>query len=176
MSDKTDGQALLPDEPLVIIDFQEYLRKRKIVRRKNTMISYGKSISYEHVIEDLPTNAEFGISNWIKIRSRLTGKDEIGIADLASMERLDPETKKTVRAYTDAQVMVKTIVGLIIDWSFTDENGQKAEINEENYESLDKTDFDHVAAWFNKMINPPAKEAGTEDQPTANLSEDQKKD
>jgi hypothetical protein len=151
----TPESDLLPG----IISFEEYRRTHTTKppnpkRGKSATMNY-LNITFLKTLTDLPTNKEFGASNEIVLRTKLTGADEMYMADINGLQKSDSEGKLTA-ALTSSQVLVKLITRLIVSWTFKDlATGLPYVINEENVEGLYREDFDYLAGEFNTVFAGP---------------------
>jgi hypothetical protein len=146
----------LGDEPLnTPINIEEYRNRknrRTIKKGKHNEMNYLK-VSYTKKFDEFPTNKEFNVENWAQMRTRLTGDDELYLAQLNSIEKRNDDGDM-VALYTPTEVLIKLLSHCIVDWSFSDtDTGDKYPVNEENVRGLLREDFDYLALQFNDVLS-----------------------
>lgn len=177
-----------------IISFADYKdRPRKERRLISKEIQKGTfdpmrylPIEYTKTVTELPSNQELVAAgyapNSLVIRTKLTGRDELAISELSSLQKLNEATGEMESAVKPAELIVKIALMLISEWTFKDfVTGEAYPVNEDNLLSLVQEDFDYIALQINEVLTSlggPAPQAAPVDEaaaePAATVTEDQK--
>jgi hypothetical protein len=177
------------DPEFRVIQISDYLsrRERRVLLNDlkkghtHSIMNY-LPFTYTKELTEFPSNPELIAAgyagNSATLVTKMTGKQELEIAALSSLEVPDPnDPTKMISAFSGPDVIVKMAKVLLVKWTFKDlSTGEVFAVTEDNITSLLQPDFDYIVKEVSDVLTSmnPDKKVLEVAEPASGLTETQK--